>query len=246
MKRLIILLWSISGINVVVAQQNMTQQRKNTIKLELAASLWYNNALGVSYERITKPNQSFAVSAGYQELRRSPRLGENIATKEDRSKHGYKFGAEYRFYLTKENKYPAPRGLYMGPYFTQHRFNNERILEVSHDGTTEQTILNTKFTVVNFGVQLGYQFLINSRWTIDLVFIGPSVSRYRYSIDLSGNYTFDPADIKSEIIRDFIERFPLLEEVLSEKRATRSGELDTWSYGYRYQFHIGYHFGRKK
>lgn len=246
MKLLTILLWCLVEINVVVAQEEKSQERKNTIKLELTASLWYNNALGISYERLTKPNQSFAVSVGYQQLRRSPRLGENIVAKDDRTKNGHKFGAEYRFYLTKENRYPAPRGVYMGPYFTQHGFNNERSLEVDQDGTTEQAILNSRLAIINIGVQLGYQFLINDRWTIDLVFFGPSMSHYRYSVEVTGNYTFNPDDVQNEIILDFIDRFPLLEEVISQKQAKRSGGLDTWSYGYRYQFHIGYHFGRKK
>ena len=246
MKQLIVLLCIFPAINAAVAQVGQLPLRRNTIKLELTASIWYNNAFGLSYERTTKPNQSFAISAGYQQLRRNPRPTQNVAASDDRSKRGFKYGAEYRFYLRKENKHPIPRGVYMGPYFTQHSFDNERILTVEQDGTTEEAILNSELTIVNIGAQLGYQFVINNRWTIDLVFIGPSISHYRYSAELSGNYTFDPEDIENEAIMDFIERFPLLDELISEKEATREGGLDTWSYGYRYQIHLGYHFGRKK
>jgi hypothetical protein len=246
MKQLIVLLFIFSAITAALAQEEQLPERRNTVKLELTASIWYNNAFGFSYERITKPNQSFAISAGYQQLRRNPRFGSNVSTTEDRSKRGFKYGAEYRFYLRKENKHPVPRGVYMGPYFTQHSFDNERILTVEQNGATEEAILKSELTILNVGAQLGYQFVINNRWTIDLVFIGPSISHYRYSAEISGNYTFDPEDIENEVILDFIERFPLLDELISEKEATRSGGLDTWSYGYRYQIHLGYHFGRKK
>ena len=93
---------------------------------------------------------------------------------------------------------------------------------------------------------MGYQFVINNRWTIDLVFIGPSVSNYRFKATLDGNFTFNTDDIQNEIILDLIDRFPMLEEVINEREASSSGRLDVWSYGYRYQLLVGYHFGRKK
>ena len=245
MKQLIVLLCAVPAINAAVAQDGQLPERRNTIKLELTASIWYNNAFGFSYERTTKPNQSFAISAGYQQLRRDASLGDNISATEDRSKRGFKYGAEYRFYLRKENKHPVPRGVYIGPYFTQHSFNNERILTVEDNGTTEEAALTSKLIILNVGAQLGYQFVINNRWTIDLVFIGPSISHYKYSAELTGNFSFDPDEIEDEVIQDFLDRFPLLDELISEREATRAGGLDTWSYGYRYQIHVGYHFGRK-
>jgi hypothetical protein len=245
MKLIIIFLWILTGTNYAMAQEVLPEvPRKNTVKLDLTANFWYSNVFGMSYERITKPNQSFAVSAGYQEFFRTSRLGENVTVKDDRDKSGYKFGGEYRFYLKKENKYPAPRGIYIGPYFIRHSFSNERVIEVDNNGTPEEAVLNSKFTVLNLGFQLGYQFVFNDRWAIDLILVGPSVSDYRYTLNLDGNFTFDKEDIQNEIILDLLDRFPLLDEVISEKEATRNGKLDTWAYGYRYQLHVGYRFGR--
>lgn len=247
MKQILVCLWILAGIHAAAAQESPSPpQGKNIIKLDLTSSLWYSNAFGVSYERIVRPNQSFVVSAGYQEFPRTSRLGQNIEVKDDGKRNGYKFGGEYRFYLRKENKYPVPRGLYIGPYFTRHSFTNERALQVNNNGMPEEAILNSRFTIVNLGVQLGYQFVLNNRWTIDLVFVGPSVSHYRFALDLDGSYSFDEGDIQNEIILDLIDRFPLLDEVISDKKTTAAGRLDTWSYGYRYQLHVGYHFGRKK
>jgi Protein of unknown function (DUF3575) len=249
MKKLIYILgltilatWSIQAQK----SADSTVQRRNTIKLDITSYWLYRNALNFTYERVTKPNQSFSITAGYQEFPRSSTLGSRIAVKEDNKKDGLKFGGEYRFYLAKENKYRAPHGVYIGPYFTLHQFRNERTIEVDNNGTPEEAILNTKFNIVNIGVQLGYQFVINNRWAIDLVFVGPSVSNYRFKATLDGNFTFDTEDIQNEIILDLIDRFPMLEEVINEKEASTTGKLDVWSYGYRYQLQVGYHFGRKK
>lgn len=237
----------LTGTNMVSAQDPMRQsQRKNTIKLDVTSRWLYRNALIVSYERVTKPNQSFSITAGYQEFPRASSLGLGIAVKDDRKRNGHKFGGEYRFYLKKENKFLAPRGVYIGPYFTYHGFKNERTLEVDNNGTPEQAILDSKFTIFNVGFQLGYQFVINNRWTIDLVFVGPSISHYRYKLDLSGTYTFDKEDIQNEIILDLIDRFPVLDDLITDSEVIAKGRLDTWSYGYRYQLQVGYHFGRKK
>jgi hypothetical protein len=247
MKKVILMVCIIAGGHLAEAQDvTLETQRKNTIKLDLTSYYLYRNALTLSYERVTKPNQTFAVSAGYQEFPRTSDFGDAIGVKEDRNRNGFKFAGEYRFYLKKENRHLAPRGVYIGPYMAYHSFKNERVIEVDNDGTLEQAILNSKFTIFNVGFQLGYQFMFNNRWTVDLVLIGPSISNYRFNLGLEGNYTFDKEDIQNEIILALIDKFPILDDVLEDKEASSSGNLNAWAYGYRYQLLIGYHFGRKK
>ncbi len=229
------------------AQENESQsQRKNTVKLDITSHFIYRNAMILAYERVTKPNQSFVVTAGYQEFPLSANLGSNISVKKNGKKNGLKLGGEYRFYLAKENKYLAPRGVYIGPYFIYHKFSNARRIEVDNDGVLEAVNLDSKLGILNVGFQLGYQFVINNRWAIDLVFVGPSVSNYRFEANLDGSYTFDKEDIQSEIILALIDRFPLLDELVTNQEIQAKGRLDTWSFGYRYQLQVGYHFGRKK
>ena len=254
MKKVILMVCAIVGATHLVEAQHpevtLATQRKNTIKIDLTSYYLYRNAIAISYERITKPNQSFAVTAGYQEFPRTSSLGDSIGVKDDRDRNGFKIAGEYRFYLKKENKHLAPRGLYIGPYMAFHAFNNERVIEVEVDnnGTKEvqEAILDSKLTIFNVGFQLGYQFMFNNRWTIDLVLIGPAISNYRYNLKLGGTYTFDKEDIQNEIILALIEKFPLLEDVIDDKEVSGNGKLDAWAYGYRYQLLIGYHFGRKK
>ena len=248
MKKILHLLFILGASTLVInAQQTADDlQRKNSIKLELVSTVLYRKAYILTYERITKPNQSLSVTAGYQEFPKLTSLGSNVSALGTLSKSGYKLGAEYRFYLQKENKFKAPRGVYIGPYLSYHDFRNKRNIEVDNNGVPEAATLNSSFNIFNIGAQLGYQFVLGNRWTIDLIFIGPSVSNYRAKLAIDGNYTFDIEDVQNEILLKLIEKFPMLEDVLSDKEVTSSGRMDSWSFGYRYQLLVGYHFGRKK
>ncbi len=112
---------------------------------------------------------------------------------------------------------------------------------------SDAAYLKTKLSVLNLGFQLGYQFVLNDRWTIDLVFIGPSVSRYTSDMKLDGNFTPDEGDDHANAIVDrLLDAFPMLDELVEEKQINAHGKTSSMSYGYRYQASFGYHFGRKK
>lgn len=233
----------------VKAQHIADSARRNTIKVDITSYWLYRNAIVFSYERNVKnrPNQTWGITAGYQLF---PSLSgadfDSINVKREYRASGFKMGGEYRFYLQKENKYNAPHGIYIGPYAVLHNYSNKRLIEVENNGTLESVDLRTRFDIFNIGVQLGYQFVLNNRWTIDLVFIGPSFSYYSASVKLGGDLTFDPDEISNEILLAMIDKFPGFKELIDEGEFKSSGQLDTWGYGYRYQFQIGYHFGRKK
>ncbi len=59
----------------------------------------------------------------------SPGSAVNVTS--DGAKSGFMFGGEYRFYLKKENKYPAPRGVFIGPYANSYRFGNDRTFTIT-------------------------------------------------------------------------------------------------------------------
>jgi hypothetical protein len=228
-------------------QTNETTDRKNTIKIDLTSYWLYRDAVVFSYERVTKPNQTIGITIGYQLF--PPLLGnitDNINIKREASASGLKLGGEYRFYLKKENKYGAPRGVYIGPYSSFHNYSNDRSIEVDNNGTLENAILKLDLNILNIGVQLGYQFVLNNRWTIDLVFVGPSISNYKLKANLDGTFTFNPDEITNEVVLALIDKFPAFEELISEGELITNGKANRWGYGYRYQFQIGYHFGRKK
>jgi hypothetical protein len=250
MKRLLILFSClVFAAETAIAQSKDSVERRNTIKLDITSHWLYRNAVVFAYERTVKnrPNQTWGITAGYQVF---PGLSgsdfDTINVKREFNSSGYKLGGEYRFYLQKENKFNAPHGIYVGPYTTLHNYTNSRNIEVLNNGSFESATLKTRFNIYNIGVQLGYQFVIKNRWTIDLVFIGPSISYYSANVNLGGNFTFDPDDISNEILLALIDKFPSFEELIDEGEIKSAGKLDVWSLGYRYQFQVGYHFGRKK
>jgi len=250
MKQLIcIIILFFSTSLAVQGQKGDTSIRKNLIKVDITSYWLYRNAVMFSYERVlnNRPNHTWAITAGLQEF---PGLGtigsDSIKIKRDFKASGFKLGGEYRFYLKKENKYRAPRGVYIGPYTTFHNYVNTRSIEVTNNGKLENADLKTDLSILNIGVQLGYQFVINNRWAIDLVFIGPSVSNYSFRTQFDGDFTFDPDEISNDVVLALIDKFPAFEELINEGDFAAKGKINTWAFGYRYQFQVGYHFGRKK
>lgn len=240
------------GILLLCGQYVLAQEgevsRKNGIKLDITSHLLYRSAFILSYERVIKPNQTFAITAGYQQFPKLTSLGSGIQSKKDDVRTGFKVGGEYRFYLKKENKYLAPHGVYIGPYLSYLYFKNERSLEVtSDDGTKSNAYLKSNINVFNIGFQAGYQFVINDRFTIDLTFIGPSIARYGAKFQLDSNFNADEEqDYENEILKALVDRFPMLDDLIKDKEVDTSGKVNSWSFGYRYQVLIGYRFGHKK
>jgi hypothetical protein len=230
-------------------KQDSVPVRLNTIKFNLVSSALFKNSAVLSYERVTKPNQSFAVMAGVVFFPTFRDFGSTIKVKDDTKKNGFVFGGEYRFYLAKENKYAAPHGVHVGPYINYFHFLNDRSLTfTSSDGqTTSNALLSTEINILNIGAQLGYQFIIGNRWAIDLIFIGPSVSQYGMKVDLGGGFDADEeAILENEIVAALVKRFPLIKDLITDQTVQLHGTTQQWSAGFRYQMNVGYHFGRKK
>lgn len=249
-KQILCIVVLFSGTHLVaLAQKGDTTLRRNTIKLDITSYWLYRDALVFSYERVVKnkPSQTWSVTAGIQQFPALlGTLSDTILIKRQNKSSGYKVGGEYRFYLKKENKYEAPHGVYLGPYTSFHHYVNGRAIEVTNNGTVQNGNLETKLNILNIGVQLGYQFVINNRWTIDMVFIGPSISNYGLKAELDGNISVNPDDITNDVVRMLIDKYPGFEELINEGELASKGKINTWAYGYRYQLLVGYHFGRKK
>jgi hypothetical protein len=221
------------------------EERMNVLKVEVSQPL-YPASFVASFERIMKPYQSLAITAGYEQFPPLVDFGSTIYVRDDLNRTGFKVGAEYRFYLKSENKFLAPHGLYFGPYMTYHNFYNKRDIGVHISGVQEVAQLETDFVILNIGFQLGHQFVINNRWTIDVVTIGPAISNYRANMKLNGTFTFDKDQVQNEILLKLLDRFPLLDDLLTDKEISSQGRFDRWAYGWRFQLMVGYHFGSKR
>ncbi len=174
---------------------------------------WSSKNLTFSYERIISPKNSFSVSLGYLELpdlMGSTILGEAIEIT-DREKYGFNFNAEYRFYLTKRNGRPIPDGIYLAPYFSHYNYHFKNSIDII--GRVDSAVVfKGDLYVLNFGFELGYQFVFKKRYTLDLVLFGPSFSYYALNLGLTGNANLE--DFGQNLNEDFYnklkDRFPAI------------------------------------
>ena len=214
----------------------------NSVKFNLTNNLLYDNAFQFGYERVLSNRRSFTLFVGYQEF---PSIiatqTQNDEFTKDLKKSGYSFGGDYRFYLSNENKYHAPRGVYIGPFVSYFSFSNERTLTHILPTGNEVGKLDTDLYLINLGGELGYQFVFGRRWVLDAIICGPSLTQYKFKAKLDSNFTVDPDGTAAAVIEALKAKFPLLND-LGGGEVAKSGIQDLWSGGFRYSFSVGYRF----
>ncbi|NOX86354.1 MAG: DUF3575 domain-containing protein [Chlorobi bacterium] len=220
--------------------------RKNVIRWNLAPFLlWSNRNINIGYERVLKPYRSFSINAGYFEL---PSLTQGIFDSLNIQRSGKKWGftvsGDYRFYFDKRNKRMAPDGLYWGAYgsFHHYQFQNDIVILNSPE---IQGVLNfgANLNILSGGVELGYQFIIKERLSIDLVFLGPSISVYTTKMTLGGDIDVDKENEYLQAIYDILSgTIPGFDELVDKGTVTASGTNFSFGLGFRYLIQIGYRF----
>jgi hypothetical protein len=212
---------------------------KNSIKINLTSWILYSG-FQLNYERLISPNKSITVFGGPIEFPMPDIISNTpLIFNADKTKSGYVFGSEFRFYLAKENKYAAPHGIYLAPFISYYHFHNTR----NGRDTLNETnaYLGTTMNFFNVGGEVGYQFVIKKRFVIDCVLFGPAISSYYFNIKLEGDPRYH--DEQTQAILDAMkEKFPVLKDLSSSEGISTSGVSNFWSVGFRYAIHIGYRF----
>lgn len=218
---------------------------KNIVRFNLSNFLLFgpkNIILG--YERVVSPNQSFSINLGPAALPSlvSINTDSGSITKQS-NRSGFNVSADYRFYLKRENKYRAPRGVYVGPYFMYNKTRKESNWEFVHDNRTDYVNIETNFSVVGGGLQLGYQFVFFKRMTVDLVLIGPGMAKYSFNAKIDGSIDPDERKQLFQALQQALEnKYPGMSIVLDGKEINADGRLGVTSIGYRYLVQVGFRF----
>lgn len=214
---------------------------KNTVKLNLTSWIFYENGFQLNYERLLSKKRSFTIYGGYIEFPMPPVIdNSSLRFPENRQSSGFAIGADYRFYLAKENKYDAPRGVYLAPFVSYYHFSNQR---AGRDTVNQSKVtLSTAMDFLNIGGELGYQFIIKRRFVIDCVLLGPAVSSYYFSVKLNGNTSGGYDEDVQAIIDALKNKYPLFNDLSSGAKVSTNGVSSFWSFGFRYAIHIGYRF----
>lgn len=224
--------------------------RKNTIRVNITNPVLINasNTI-IGYERTLGDHQSFSVDFG---INRLPNFKERdyvidetttLSNQNNGEEIGIHATADYRFYLAKENKYKAPRGIYIGPYISHNSFKrgNEWYLKSDDfDGLLETDL---KFSINTIGIEMGYQFIISERFALDFIMIGPGISNYNFKADINTDLSEEDQEVIYGKINDFLaEKIPGYDLVIDGDGFKKKGSINTTTFGYRFMINIGYRF----
>jgi hypothetical protein len=247
--RLQYLLLSLFAVNVCSAQADSLKQMrqyKNVIRYNLSGALifGFDKYVVFGYERMIKPNQSISVNIGGARLPKLITINtDSFSLKNDKKNNGVNVSVDYRFYLGKENKYVAPHGAYIGPYYSYNNFTRDN--QWSHTNSAGSSDINTHstFNINTIGFQFGYQLILWKRFSLDMVLVGPGFGFYNYKAKFDGNISAEDKEQLLDGLKQLItQKFPGMNFVFADKEINSNGVMKTNTIGYRYIIHIGYAF----
>lgn len=216
---------------------------KNTIRFNITNPLIFGESFIIGYERIVRPNQSFSINVGSFSLPKMSDLdlGSEYNVERTGNKGGYNIAGDYRFYLSKVNRYDAPRGVYIGPYVSLSQ--SKRSISLTSTGVVGQFDAGYTFRASTFGFQFGYQFVFWRRVSLDMILMGPGISAYSIKTELST--TLDPAkeeELFQKINDAIAAKIPGYDKVIEPGTMKRGDTFNTTSAGYRYVVMLGFRF----
>lgn len=244
---LITILFFLLLSDTVFAQNDSTftpGYKRNVIKWNTTPFLlWSKKNINISYERVLKPYRSFSINAGYFELPSLISLDSLNFTRKQK-KNGFGISGDYRFYFKKRNKRGAPDGLFWGPYSSFHYTQYDNYLKVlDSDAAHGELETELNLGIIGVGVELGYQFVIKEKFTVDLIFMGPSYSIYTGRIRFAGDLTVDEESEYLKAIHDMLlAKFPYLDDFIKDGTFTNSGFSRNLGLGMRYMIQLGFRF----
>lgn len=160
--------------------------RKNIVKLNLP-NLAFGN-ITLNYERILSPRNTAVLNVGYIRPQSLSSFIADDSWSEDKFS-GITATAEYRFYSKKKG---APRGFYYAPYL---RYANYKL---DYRGAIDENDTNVagKVSAIGLGAQIGVQWLIKDRISIDWGILGLAVQRYNFSSTFTAANTDEAINFK--------------------------------------------------
>ena len=238
----------LSGLQTIYGQEEKleTKNLKNSIKLNITNPMIFGTqCYMIGYERTIGNHQSFSVNIGRFSLPRIFNINTDSIKELSQATHsrGFHISGDYRFYLSKENKYNSPHGVYIGPYTTYNSYSRDISLTANTQSFTGDLNANFNFRVASVGFQLGYQFVFWKRVSLDMVLFGPGVAAYKVKTELST--TLDPdqeAQVFQKINEALNEKIPGYDLALNPGSFEKTGSLRTTSAGFRYIVMLGIRF----
>ncbi|HEY5824417.1 MAG TPA: hypothetical protein VIT44_08635 [Cyclobacteriaceae bacterium] len=237
-----LMLISIHSVSAQKNKSDSTRHYNNIIRVNVSNYVLFGGNVILGYERVVTPSQTFSINFGTASIPSLSSSNDSIGIHKQRNRTGINASIDYRFYLKKENKYSAPRGVYLGPYAFYNKARKETEWQINHHNNHNQINADVEFEILGAGVELGYQFILFKRATIDLVLIGPGVALYKLNAKLDGSNAEDRAALRETIQQSVANRYPGMNILFENKQMNSEGNLGVWSAGFRYIIHFGFTF----
>ena len=231
--------------NIAQDTTKVKKPLKNTVRINLTNPIFFGeNYWVIGYERIVNTNQSFSINGGRFSLPKFVNINTgDLDIQKEYKDRGIHVSADYRFYLKSVNKFDAPRGVYVGPYYSYNHFNREN--NWLYNSETFNGTVTTDLTL-NFhsiGAELGYQFVLWRRLSIDMILLGPGVGIYGAKAELSTNFSAEEeAEFFQKLNEMLSDKFPGYDMVIKSGEFEKKGTFNVTSLGYRYMIQIGFRF----
>ena len=220
------------------------KELKNTVWINIFNPIIDSKYIVLGYERVIKKNQTFTFNLGRFSI---PRFGVidlgKLGLTNEYKDWGINTSVDYRFYLGKLNKYTAPRGVYLAPFYSFNYFNRENKWILDSDSFDGEVVTDLTLSIHTIGGQLGYQFVFWRRLVVDLVLIGPGVGFYGLKVDLDTSLAPDEESLFFQTLNDALkEKFPGYDLVIESGEFTKNGSVSLRTLGFRYMIHLGFRF----
>ena len=243
------LLLSLFVASICSAQTDSLKQPhsyKNVIRYNLSGALifGFDRYIIFGYERVIKKNQTISVNIGGVKLPKLISINtDSFSLQKDRQSGGTNASIDYRFYLGKENRYLAPRGAFIGPYYSYNKFTRDNQWQRTNSGGSSFINTNATLNIHSVGFQFGYQFILWKRFSLDMVLVGPGLGFYSYKAKFDGNVSAEGREQLADGLKQLLtQKFPGMNFVFADKEISSDGVLRTNTLCYRYMIHIGFVF----
>lgn len=246
MRKIILFVMFLSGLLQTVSAQDSTKHLKNTILFNVTNPIIFGSSFILGYERVLNHRHSFSVNIGTTSFPGSDRRDtDSLKVNDVDNKSGMNISADFRFYLSKENKYAAPRGVYIGPYYSYNNFKRDHswILKSTNGGAPLEVKSELTLNVHTIGFEMGYQFVFWDRMALNMILLGPGISAYNLKASLANNLSQADRERLFEAINDALaDKFPGYDVAINQGEFQKKGSTNSTNLGYRYMVQIGFRF----
>lgn len=249
MRKIILLVLSFQlAHSELMAQDSLPKKTyKNTVRFNVTNPLLFGGrSLIFGYERVLNNRRSFSINFGQSGFPTFKFLSaDSIEAKSLLGEKGFNVSADYRFYLSKENKYDAPRGVYIGPYYSYNYFERQNgwAIKSTNGGSPLSVETTTSLSVHSIGFQMGYQFIFWNRVSLDMILAGPGIGVYDLQASVGTNLSeADKQKFFQKLNEALADKFPGYNTVFDDGEFQSKGSESTTTLGYRYMVMIGFRF----